>query len=360
MILRELSMETLRSPLKVRFQHASFDRSNTESVIVRAANESGQEELGEGCPRVYVTGESLESAKAFFQEFRDEWLTISNLPDLRHWINTNRNSIDSNPAAFCAVESALLRLLAREADVSLESILELPELSGVFKYSAIIGSRDSAQFRDQFQQYLEFGFTDFKIKIFGDTGTDYANRKNLLDNGTPDLTVRADANSIWSSAGAAIEYFKNLDYPFVAIEEPLKKGQFSDCKIIAESLGIPVILDESFTRVADFNDISADPASWIANLRISKMGGILRSLEIAEMAKQNGVSIILGAQVGESSILTRMALVVANMYRNSVIAQEGAFGSRLLTRDLVDPPIEFGAGGILKAEDIYDLIRPVG
>ncbi|MEX2132077.1 MAG: enolase C-terminal domain-like protein [Pseudohongiellaceae bacterium] len=254
----------------------------------------------------------------------------------------------------------MLRLLAREADVSLESILELPELSGVFKYSAIIGSRDSAQFRDQFQQYLEFGFTDFKIKIFGDTGTDYANRKNLLDNGTPDLTVRADANSIWSSAGAAIEYFKNLDYPFVAIEEPLKKGQFSDCKIIAESLGIPVILDESFTRVADFNDISADPASWIANLRISKMGGILRSLEIAEMAKQNGVSIILGAQVGESSILTRMALVVANMYRNSVIAQEGAFGSRLLTRDLVDPPIEFGAGGILKAEDIYDLIRPVG
>jgi len=43
------------------------------------------------------------------------------------------------------------------------------------------------------------------------------------------------------------------------------------------------------------------------------MGGILRSLAIAEQAKQIGIPIIIGAQVGETSILTRAALTLATL-----------------------------------------------
>jgi hypothetical protein len=51
--------------------------------------------------------------------------------------------------------------------------------------------------------------------------------------------------------------------------------------------------------------------------------------------------------VGETSILTRAALTVANCAQDILIAQEGAFGTHLLTRDITDPPIMFGEGGIV-------------
>ena len=77
------------------------------------------------------------------------------------------------------------------------------------------------------------------------------------------------------------------------------------------------------------------------------MGGILRSLAMAEEAKARGIPIIIGAQVGETSILTRTALTVANQYRDILLAQEGAFGTYLLEHDITDTPLMFGKGGML-------------
>jgi len=45
--------------------------------------------------------------------------------------------------------------------------------------------------------------------------------------------------------------------------------------------------------------------------------------------------VIVGAHVGETSLLTRAALTVANSARDLLVAQEGAFGTHLLARDVV-------------------------
>ena len=56
---------------------------------------------------------------------------------------------------------------------------------------------------------------------------------------------------------------------------------------------------------------------------------------------------IVGAQVGETSLLTRAGLTVAHAAGDALVAQEGAFGTFLLERDVCDPPLMFGAGGVL-------------
>lgn len=78
------------------------------------------------------------------------------------------------------------------------------------------------------------------------------------------------------------------------------------------------------------------------------MGGLLRSLHIAEKARQSGIKVIIGAQVGETSLLTRSALTIANAYRDILIAQEGAFGTLLLQSDISEPPLMFGKNGLLE------------
>jgi L-alanine-DL-glutamate epimerase-like enolase superfamily enzyme len=118
------------------------------------------------------------------------------------------------------------------------------------------------------------------------------------------------------------------------------------------------VLDESVLRIGQLEALRAKPDYWIVTVRVSKMGGLHRSLAIIESARQSSIGVIVGAQVGETSLLTRAALTVARAAGDALIAQEGAFGTRLLTRDVCDPPLMFGDGGVLDVAAYPSLSAP--
>jgi hypothetical protein len=60
---------------------------------------------------------------------------------------------------------------------------------------------------------------------------------------------------------------------------------------------------------------------------------------------------VVAAQVGETSLLTRAALTVAAQARDLLVAQEGAFGTRLLAEDVCEEPLMFGPAGRLELPD---------
>jgi L-alanine-DL-glutamate epimerase-like enolase superfamily enzyme len=347
MKLSSLVLVEPKIPFKTVFKHASASRSITESVIVVAKSESGLKGYGEGCPRSYVTGESTKSVSQFVETHLKNILKISNYDDLQNWVNQNQGLLDKNPSAWCAVELAILDLLAKEDDKSVESLLSLKELSDPFQYTGVMGVNSYEAFKKQFIQYREMGFFDFKIKVSGDFDEDSKKISLLKEQNVPNIRVRLDANNLWKNPAEAIKYIRDLDFPFFALEEPLEVEDFDSGLKIFEALHIPIILDESFRIIQQFNQIQQTPEAWIINLRISKMGGILRSISILQEAEKRGLPIIVGAQVGETSILTRAALTVVNAFRKLVIAQEGAFGTFLLERDIVDKPLMFGRQGKL-------------
>ncbi|MCS6290816.1 MAG: hypothetical protein H8K10_17800 [Nitrospira sp.] len=145
----------------------------------------------------------------------------------------------------------------------------------------------------------------------------------------------------------ACEYIQSLHGLFIALEEPLRGGDYEGCRALSRRCGVPIILSESFVRVGQFPLIEGEPSFWAVNIRVSKMGGLLRACTVAARAKAAGISIVVGAQVGETSIFTRVALAVVDRYRDIVIAQEGAFGTHLLEFDLCESPLMFGRGGFL-------------
>lgn len=347
MQLFSIEASVLSIPFKLAFKHASAERSETQALWVQCRTVSGQIGSGEGCPREYVTGESLASAQAFVNQYRDEWLQINNLPDLRHWVDGHRAEIDTNPAAWTAVELSLLDALGKTNGQSVECLLGLPELTGEFSYTAVLGDAAPEAFSAQLQHYLRAGFSSFKIKLSGDLQRDRAKVVALQAVGIKPTQVRADANNLWSGAAEVIQHVQALDFPFMALEEPLKAGDHQALQRVAESLGCRIILDESLLRSDQLSVYAAHPRHWIANLRISKMGGVLRSLALASALRQAGLGLIIGAHVGETSVLTRAALIVAGNARDILIAQEGAFGTHLLAKDVADPSLMFGMGGVL-------------
>ncbi|MCP4315318.1 MAG: hypothetical protein GY789_04655 [Hyphomicrobiales bacterium] len=108
-----------------------------------------------------------------------------------------------------------------------------------------------------------------------------------------------------------------------------------------------IILDESLLW-SDQLSAYADTADlFIANIRISKNGGLLRSIVIACEAVNRGIPLIFGAHVGETTVLRRSALSVANGFADAVLAREGGFGRLLIKQDAVSPSMHFGKGGML-------------
>jgi L-alanine-DL-glutamate epimerase-like enolase superfamily enzyme len=350
--LRHLQLEELRIPFKVSFRHASAERTETSSVWVTASSASGHTGFGESCPREYVTGETIASCRACFSDWQPALLAEPlTLAGLREWVSNHRTQLNTNPAAWCAIELALLDLLAREQGSTIERLLGLGALPESFQFTAVVGDAGAKAFQVLVEQYQQRGFADFKVKLSGDLARD--RDKTAIFRSWPAGTfrLRVDANNLWAGADEAIGFLEDLDLPLFGIEEPIRPNQYAELARIGEAAGASIILDESLLRAEQFKDLPRLPAGWLVNLRVSKMGGLLRSLAVIDAARQAGAGVIVGAQVGETSLLTRAGLTVAHAAGDLLRAQEGAFGTLLLERDICDPPLMFGAAGrIVTAE----------
>ena len=275
-------MTILDIPFKQAFRHATATRARTESVLVKATNSHGLVGLGEGCPRSYVTGETVETAQSFFETHRQSWESWQGLEDLRTWMIDNPRLIDMNPSAWCAVELAQLDLWGKEQGQSIEVLLGLPEVTGSFQYSAVLGADSLSTFQKQAAQFSTLGFVDFKVKVSGTLEDDQCKINLLKRLDVTDLRIRLDANNLWKYPEQTVAYLQSLHCSFLAIEEPLQVGDYEGSRTINRQLGLPIILDESFLREEQLQNVQGDPSGWIINIRISKMGGIQRSLAVAE------------------------------------------------------------------------------
>ena len=62
MKISEVSIIHVRIPLKRVIKHASHARTDTDNILVRCTLEDGTTGFGEGLPREYVTGETIDSS----------------------------------------------------------------------------------------------------------------------------------------------------------------------------------------------------------------------------------------------------------------------------------------------------------
>ena len=348
MFLQSIEATSLSIPFKQAFKHASAERRVTQSLWIRARSSNGAIGYGEGCPREYVTAESMDTAFAFVERYKAEWLTsLDSVAALHDWVKSHRREIDANPAAWTALELAMLDVLGRTQQSPIESLLGLPELGGRFTYTAVIGDGPPAQFANQLNLYQKQKFRSFKIKLSSDMSENREKTRLLAAAGVPASAVRADANNLWRDADTCIADLESLNFKFMALEEPLAAGNWQGLAKVARAAEMRVILDESVSRVEHLELLDLPPGLWIINCRVSKMGGLLRSLRLVRAALSRGLGIVIGAHVGETSVLTRAALTLAAAVRGALLAQEGAFGTHLLAHDMADPPLMFGPGGII-------------
>jgi len=341
----ELRFVSLPIPFRVRFGHASAVREQAENIIVAVRDAHGRLGLGEGCPRSYVTGETLASATGFIEKHRADFLSLASLDDLQHWMAPRVSDIDLNPSAFCAVELALLDLFARQAELPIESFLDLPPRSDATA-SAVYGTGKAWKFYAQAVLFRLNGMRSSKLKVSGDAKKDLRRAAFLARAGK----VRLDANNLWKDVDIAAEALKPLSQLVWAVEEPLAARNWAGLRDLNARTGLAIIADESLvTR----DDLAAMPAgeAFIPNFRVSKLGGLIRSAGLLRRALAERRKIIVGAQVGETSILARAGLALVAATGTNLVGYEGGYGPVLLAYDVVTPRVRIGRRGKVGTED---------
>ncbi len=130
MKLKHLSAKKLEIPFKVNFKHALANRFKTESILVSAKSFSENIGYGEGCPRSYVTNESVDTALNFIRDYKNQILGISTLQDLKSFIE-NEKVVEENIKTMkkivdVIVQKEILHLLQMQE--VLQSFLQLLQI----------------------------------------------------------------------------------------------------------------------------------------------------------------------------------------------------------------------------------------
>lgn len=329
-------------PFRFTFSHAAANRDHAENVLVAARDQDGNQGLGEGCPRDYVTREDVPGALEFLRRQSPSMLDIADLAQLKAFTQGFAAVIDTAPSAFCAVELALIDLFARQAEQDLESFLGIDHQITPLKVSAVYGSGGAPAFHIQSTLFGLNAMRDSKLKLSGDREKDMYRAKLLARRGR----LRLDANNLWPDAEAALPELALLAQYAWAVEEPIEARDWQGLERIARETDLAIILDESLVTSADLSDAPRD-VPLIPNLRVSKLGGLLRSLEILSHTKGR---VIIGAQVGETSILARAGVALARAAGERVCGVECAYGPLLLSQDVARPSVRFGVSGHISSD----------
>jgi L-alanine-DL-glutamate epimerase-like enolase superfamily enzyme len=346
MNLRRFTISSVDIPFRTSFAHASAVRSQTENVFVHCEGRDGVVGVGEGCPRSYVTGETKDTARNFLETHKDDFMRLGDAIELHQWIEAHAVEIDAAPAAFCAAELALLDLFGQRSGSSLETLLGVRS-AGPLAISAVYGASGDLKFGLQTGAFGLLGMRTAKLKLSGVPEKDCARAARLARRGP----VRLDANNMFATSDAAIAALLPLKPWVWAVEEPVGSRDWPALARIRDATGLEIICDESLISLAD---LRAMPEGCVPNLRVSKLGGLIRALKVLQAATKEGRKVIVGAQVGETSVLARAGLTLAWAAGPKLVGCEIGYGRWLLQHDIASPSIGFGWRGKLRAESFAE------
>src|SRR5262245_1700075 len=354
----ELTAYHVRIPLRRPIRHASHARTETDNVLVRCVLADGTEGFGEGVPRDYVTGETIDTSldllkatdfAAQFEPCRDfaraaamaERLRLAPFPgDERHCVGN---------AARCAAELAVLDAYGHYYGEPLSVVTRLvaPELYRPrewVRYSGAITSAKGVKLRLAALAMRLYGFRQLKLKV-GIPGSDDVRRLRALRRcAGRGMDLRVDANEPWPLAEAADRIRALERYGITAVEQPVAHADADRLAEVRRQVSTPVMLDESLCSMTDAEKVVANESCDLFNLRLSKCGGFIPSLRLALFARRHNLGCQLGCQVGESALLSAAGRHFAGSVADLRYV-EGSYDRHLVREPLGEDDLTFGRGG---------------
>ena len=232
----ELTAYHVRIPLRRAFRHASHRRTETDNLVVRCKLENGTEGFGEGVPRDYVTGETIDFDLALLlqsdlKKQLDPCRSFAEAVALAERLHLAPIPGDARGcmgnAARCAIELALLDAYGQHFDEPLSAVTrlqaaELYDPRSEVRYSGIIASARGFKLRLASWAMWAYGFQAVKLKVGVEGHDDVARLRSLRRRLGRKIDVRIDANEAWP-AREVVQRIRALEsFEISAVEQPVR------------------------------------------------------------------------------------------------------------------------------------------
>ncbi|MFN0199717.1 MAG: mandelate racemase/muconate lactonizing enzyme family protein [Planctomycetaceae bacterium] len=352
----------LRVPLRMRITHASHSRNANDTLIIACRLTDGTVGWGEGLPRPYVTGETIETVF----DLLDRGNMIPQvfgwpIDQLKDLVQCCRDLVPSDrPAGTragfgntvrCALELSLLDAVTRSLNVPLGAVFShIPEIQALrtqsteIEYSAIFPKMPNwkTQLYARWVRYAGMRHVKAKVGIAGID--DIALLRKIRRGIGPRVDLRIDANEAWTPPDLERQLDKLLPLDISCIEQPVPHEQIDGLAGIKGNSAIPIMLDESVCTLEELDTAIERNYCDLINLRISKCGGLINSCLLAAVAHQARLGYQLGCQVGETGILSAAGRHLAASL-SGIRYFEGSYDRLLLERQFTSPDISCGWNG---------------
>jgi L-alanine-DL-glutamate epimerase-like enolase superfamily enzyme len=360
-------------PFRFAFKHSLASRSFSENIVVKVKiDHQGQifTGYGEGIPRDYVTGEAITTSVASLQneflplfsgqEFENGNELVSLLENNFRKLQLHERPLGS---AWCALELAVFDGAAKALGQTVTAMLggfEQHQTAVGIRYGGVVPFSSKKILPAILWFYKLFGFKTVKLKVGKNLQSDLemlALARQILGR---DAILRIDANCAWSVDEAISNLKAMRTFDIASVEQPLPAEDLSGLAHLTKNVPEQIVADESLCTIAQAQNLAENKIVSGFNVRISKVGGLLASREIVKIADAHGIAVHLGAQVGESAILSAAARAFAGS-QPPFANYEGSNNLFLLKKDISQENLNvgrYGFGKFLKGEGLGIHVMP--
>ncbi len=227
-----------------------------------------------------------------------------------NWADKLKERIPDYPALRAGLEVAYYDALCQSFKLGMHYMLG-GEQNALVKSDITIPICGLDEARELAGVYAAEGFETIKIKVGADVD-DGINRMIMIRSGFPGARFIVDANQAFT-AGAALAFLQEvkragLGDALALFEQPVHRDDPEGLSWVTREGGVKVAADESVRNIAEAKDIIDNQRAHVINIKLAKLG-FVDAARIVEMAKQQGIGLMMGGMVE-----THLGMSVAAMF----------------------------------------------
>ncbi len=339
MKLASLDLFRYSLPLAAPLPLAGKTLQRREGILLRMRGDGGEEGWGEASP---LPGFSRENLEEVAEQLRDAGKDLAGREVTGGWLDQNggfaRGSgvLSPAPSARFGLDLALWNLLSSAGGKLLPEMTPGQPTKTLWLSGLLSGSTE--EILNEARRMRESGYRSVKLKVGGRTVEEDAELVSaVVQTLGESAMLRLDANRAWSFEEAEEFARATADSRYEYIEEPLAEpGVLSR---FARETDVPVALDESLVGM-EAEELGVHAYAQAVVLKPTLLGGISRTLRLAERARSLGVTPVVSSAY-ESGVGTLGLLALAATIGN---APAGLDTYRRLAEDVISPGLDLRAG----------------
>ena len=310
MRIRAAQLIPYRLPLRQPWRSARGVFAHRSGWLVRLETVGGLVGHGDCAPLPEAGTETAEAALATLENWLPKW--PGEMPDEALLNLDEPHALP--PATRCALETALLDLLAQQAGVPLARWLN-PAASLVVAANAAIGGLDEGV-SGRADKAVAEGFAVLKLKVgLTVAEVELALLRRLAEELPPGTTLRLDANGAWGMEEAERFIGELAGLPVESLEEPLARPDFVRLRQLQSRAPFPLALDESLPKFAA-EILLAEPPVRRLVLKPMALGGVRPAYALACGAARAGLECVATTTVDSAVGVLAAAHLAAALGNN--------------------------------------------